>query len=835
MNHPDIHVAHIRVDTDGSGETVPHLLSEHLKSVATLAQEFACKVDMPSAGYLAGLAHDLGKYSAVFQRYILSANGCIPQEDPEYIDPVRNKGRIDHSTAGAQHIWNILAGNPKCVPMAQILALCVFSHHSGLQDCITPDGKDAFGQRIGKSRELTRLEECLEHCETPIREEMRQLLQPALMKEMLAALHRVHMRVASRLNEGATQADIDDNMNSRDFQQGLLIRFLLSCLLDADRINSAEFDDPVWKEQRARLPRSPWDRLLHRLETHLEELKPERAIDRLRRDVSEQCAGRAEDPKGLFTLTVPTGGGKTLASLRFAIRHARKHDMDRVVYVIPYTSIIDQNADVARRILEQDEEPGSIVLEHHSNILPAESTSDDAGCANQWEKLSENWEAPVVFTTMAQFLESLFGSGTRHARRMHNLANSVLIFDEIQTLPVRCMRMFCNAIDLLIHSCGASVVLCTATQPRLDNLPRPQLGSLQLSPEREIIADVPGLFAGLRRTEFFDHCDRPMSADETAGLALEELRIAGSCLVVCNTKSMAEKVYSLCTGKADAVFYYLSTNLCPAHRMERLSEMREKLEKGKPVLCVSTQLIECGVDISFGSVIRFAAGLDSILQAAGRCNRHGDQALGRVHVVKTGEQDEHLDKLADIREGRAIFLDTVRVGHADLLKASGNDLTRPEIVSAYFEHYFHRRGALMSYPQDDSRDTLLSMLGSNNRVTARTEFVSRQSFASAARDFRPIDSPATAVVVPHGKGKSIIAELCSTARLYRKKELLRLAQRYSVNVFPHAIRELTSRHALHEIQDSGILTLDEPFYCPETGVVTEAVNPFRASYFGQED
>lgn len=833
---PEVCVAHISGARDGV-EAKFQPLEEHLLRVARLAGEFAAKAGLPLAGYLAGLVHDLGKYSVKFQNYILSAYGLIAPDHPDYTDPKKYKGQIDHSTAGAQRLWRALAGRPRCKPWAQLLALCVFSHHSGLQDCITLEGKSAFDARINKADAETRIAECLERCDAVIRDEVGRLLQPPVMREMDAAIRALHARISRQLDEAATNTDAEDNKNSRDFQQGLLARFLLSCLLDADRIDSAEDEDQDWKAVRERMPRRPWNRLLPRLEAHLASLEPKHPIDALRQAVSDRCALRAQDAKGLFTLTVPTGGGKTLASLRFALRHAQKHNMDRIIYVIPYTSIIDQNAAVAREILEQGEEEGSIVLEHHSNLMPREEDSESEGAAKKWEKLAENWESPVIFTTMVQFLESLFGSGTGHARRMHNLAQSVLIFDEIQTLPVRCLHMFCNAIDFLINSCGATVVLCTATQPRLDSVPRPHLGSLRLTPDREIVENVPALFKDLKRTTFFDHCHRPMSVNEVADLALEELRLVGSCLVVCNTKAMAEKIYALCAGRADASLYYLSTNLCPAHRLEKLAAMRAELHAlsegagRKPVLCVSTQLIECGVDISFASVIRFAAGLDSILQAAGRCNRHGGPVSGRVHIVRAHDEDEHLNWLLDIKEGRAIFLDAVRIGLARELQASDNDFTHPDIISAYFEQYFNRQGPFMQYSlgKDYGHETLLNLLGSNKRVASREGFISMQSFASAARHFKAIDTEASAVIVPWGEGAAIIADLCSAEYFHRKKELLRKAQRYSVNIFSHVLQKLNSRNALHDIQGSGILALNEGFYCPETGVVTEPTGRLKTN------
>ena len=617
------YVAHVCRLKDASGFRV-QTLETHLHNVAELTGLFATKAGLPLAGHLIGLLHDFGKYSNEFQRYILSAAGCIKPDDPDYIDPIANKGKINHAFAGGQHLWRRLNGKSKVQPIAQMLALCIISHHSGLKDCFTPEGKEAFvGDYMERSEEKTHHDQCTMVCDHLISAEIDDLLSTPLAREVIDVLHTLRKRVMGKLPADASDQDKKHNENSRDFQQGLLARFLVSCLLDADRTDSAEFEDPELKRLREDVPRRPWGMLVPRLEAALAAKKPQHPIDFLRCDIAAHCARRALDDQGLFTLTVPTGGGKTLASLRFALLHAQKHQLDRVIYVIPYTSIIDQNADVARQILEQGETPGSMVLEHHSNFLP-DGDTDDEGAVKRWERLAENWDAPVVFTTMVQFLESLFGSGTRHARRMHNLARSVIVFDEVQTVPVRCLRLFCNAVEFLVGQCGASAMLCTATQPRLGNLPEPLLGSLDLGPEQEIMPDVSGLFRELRRTDFIDHCSKRLSAEAVAELAREELDGSGSCLVVCNTKKMAETLYALCPEGKGLRRYYLSTNLCPAHRMDRLEAMRADLDAGRPVLCVSTQLIECGVDISFRSVIRLAAGLDSILQAAGRCNRHAD-------------------------------------------------------------------------------------------------------------------------------------------------------------------------------------------------------------------
>jgi len=803
-------IGHIRKE---NGVNILQDLEEHLCAVSALAGEFAGKAGLPLSGRIMGLLHDLGKYSKTFQDYIKSAENLLDQDHDDYMDPKATKGKIDHSTAGAQHIWRYYRRKKEAAPYAQVLALGIASHHSGLIDCLNPKGENGFGVRMDKEDAKTHYDECLSVWDAEIAEEIRKLLTTGILNELHHCELGIFKRAEKLLPSTVSSEDRGDNENSREIKRGLVARFLLSCLLDADRINSAEFEDPSYKDLRARVPRRPWSRLISRLEEHLAGLESIYPIDILRRDISARCRERAADTQGLFTLTVPTGGGKTLASLRFALHHAQEHGLDRVIYVIPYTSIIDQNAKVAREILEKGEEPGTIVLEHHSNILPEAET---------WRNklLADNWEAPIVFTTMVQFLDSLFGSGTQKARRMHNLARSIIIFDEIQTLPLRCMHLFCNALNFLLEVCASSAILCTATQPCLADLPNPYRGSLALPKEREIMPDVAGLFADLKRVDFFNHYQRPMTVEEIASLALEELARTHSCLIVCNTKDWADKVFTECSRHWSGASYYLSTNLCPAHRLEKLEKMRLDLDPKttRPVLCVSTQLIECGVDVSFGSVIRLAAGLDSILQAAGRCNRHGGPILGRVHIVTV--EDENLKFLPDIKIGQEVYRRILRE-YDDFLNQAQQNLNQPEVISAYFQYYLHARKDIMAYkaPTHIRDDTLLNMLGKNIYVSGNMGGMLQQSFRSAAEMFQPIDSPTTAVLVPYQDGQHLIEELSSQAVLSKKRELLRAAQRYSVNLFPNIRKKLGN--ALHDIPQIGIMSLLEIYYSETFGVVTE--------------
>ncbi len=347
--------------------------------------------------------------------------------------------------------------------MAQFVALALASHHSGLIDCLKPDGANEFGRRIVKEDKDTHLAEARSKL-PDIEKHLDEILTRPVEKDFFQVVF-----------EKMTEAT--DSKDTRWFKRGLLARFLLSCLLDADRLNTADFESPGNETIRNYGQYVSWETLIERLEEKYAEyaqgtaeMPPGKALEvnQLRAQVAQACLEAAEKPKGIYQLTVPTGGGKTLASLRFALHHARAHKMDRIFYIVPYITIIDQNAKDVREALQDVDEEGKpldkIVLEHHSNFMP----SNDTRCRHSL--LAENWDAPIVFTTQVQFLEALFGSGTRDARRMHQLANSVIIFDEVQTVPIRITHMFTTALRFLTHDCGATAVLCTATQPPFDNL-----------------------------------------------------------------------------------------------------------------------------------------------------------------------------------------------------------------------------------------------------------------------------------------------------------------------------------------------------------------------------
>ena len=805
-------IAHVR-QTD----KCPQSVQTHLVETSELAKIFARKLNLEPVGELLGLMHDFGKYSCKFQKYIHDETGLFnPDLDDEESTP--NGSKVDHSTAGAQWVYRELRkfGAEQGIGelFGQMLGLCIASHHGeGLIDCLDGEGNPKWIKRFNKTDELTHLAECEQNADEVVQQKAHELAGENLIRSLLKAVKLI-------LSDSTTNDKI------KEFYLGCLTRFLFSCLIDADRINSSDFEREAQKEVRRLTEKPDWQMAIDQVEAKLAGFENRYPIDEIRRRISSDCLKRAVDSQGIYTLTVPTGGGKTLASLRYALHHAQKHNLDRIIYIIPYTSIIDQNAQAVREILGED-----WVLEHHSNLEPEKQSWQD-------KLLSENWDKPIVFTTMVQFLDAWFGGGTRGARHIHPMTNSVLIFDEIQTLPVKCVHLFCNVLNWLTKFGKSTAVLCTATQPLLgelglQNFPEDKRGAitarglLRLPENAEIMGkyqDLDKLFADLSRVEIrFNEKSGGWNVEEAGTFLLEQFQTTPSCLFIVNTKKWAQELYQYCQKQnvpLEALFH-LSTHQCAAHRKAIFDTIKARLENKEPVICISTQLIEAGVDISMACVIRALGGLDSIAQAAGRCNRHGEkEGKGQVWVLNLQEQD-FTRILPDIQAGKT---------HAERVfrDFAGQDILQPAAIERYFEYYFYQRSDEMSYSIKNSAtgslldwlsDNALNPYGEKNNKRSKLLPLLMQSFKSAGCAFQAIDAPTRAVIVPYGEGTELIAKLCGEWDPKEMHHTLQKAQRYSVNVFPNVWGKLQKENALHEtIEGSGIYYLKERHYNDEFGL-----------------
>lgn len=828
MNKEGIqNVAHIR-----RSDRKEQPLEEHLRGTAKLAEMFTSEIGLEETGELMGLLHDFGKASERFATYIRSESGIFEEDMPEYKKYTR--GEIDHSTAGAKFLEEKYNSNCREIVETlslQMIELCILSHHSGLINCLDGD-RDRLNERLLKTTEETAFEEAKQRIDIDLIEDVDRCANTGI-KSLSELLNSIQSDLNSYLR--------DDDPNSRRLGKsklhlriGLLERYLLSCLIDADHIDSNSFelrdDNTIDTAEH-----STWGTLQERCELFISKLDSDTPVDAIRKNVSNRCFVAASRQKGTYLLSVPTGGGKTLSSLRFALKHAKEHDMKRIFFIIPYTTIIDQNAKVIRDVLEMGYPQEEIVLEHHSSLDPLGNDASEDSQLGHWRLSSENWDAPIILTTMVQFMNSIFSSGAKNVKRMHNLANSIIIFDEIQTIPTKVVYLFNETVNFLSKYCRSTIVLCTATQPLLNSshLKHPIM-YLDESPEL-VGPAVDSLYEQLKRTEIT--LETPKCAVDlsyVSSLAITKIKEYESVLIIVNTKKSAKQIHDLIEKENpnDVGLFHLSTNMCPAHRMKVLESLKDNLREKKKSICVSTQLIEAGVDIDFNVVIRSIAGIDSIAQAAGRCNRNGKMRDGgKVFLV---DLDENIDKLTDIYYGKD---NAKKIIHR--YSENINDILTPAVMREFYEGYFFDREGAMSYKCRSGSDSLFSLLSSNENALMnyfhskksmpKTKML--QSFKDANDEFRVIEAGTVAIIVPYDeKAERIIADLCSDRPSEYPRRLLRQAQKYTINVFKKTFDDLLKDKAVTEITNNnglnGIYFLKEGNYDKKCGLSEQSETKF---------
>lgn len=756
-------IAHKR-KKDGAEQSI----EAHSRQVAQLCEGSMKRLGLPKLGYCVGILHDLGKDTKKWQRYI---------EDHNNDKPSAIKGEVHHAPTGAIFAYTRwFHGSFSERTTAQLLAMCIYGHHSGLMDAFSIDGASPLLEKLSRSKDELCYDEAVENFlrEVCTLEELDGLFRQAA--EELAGLQK-------RLNE---------------FTAGLLLRTLLGALVDADRWDSACFEydeDPL-----AEPPPPDWNAAATALERTLKSFPPVARLAALRAEIADACLAAASRAPGILTLTVPTGGGKTLASLRFSLRHASERQRRRIFYIIPFNTILEQNAEDIRQALDRTVS----ILEHHSNVAFEESAPPNE--LEDYKKLTERWQSDVVLTSMVQFLNAFYSGSNTDARRLCGLFDSVIIFDEVQALPKKCVRLFEKAVGFLKDFCGCTVVLCTATQPQL------------VLDTAEIIPDPPQLFAALRRTELIDETQIARSTERAAEDVLALLQQYGAVLMIVNTKRMARRMYAL-VRQSGIRCVHLSTDMYPEHRLRLIKEIKRRAG-GQPFFCISTALIEAGVNISFPCVVRSLAGLGSALQAAGRCNRDGELppgTLGKVYLWRLAE--ESLRGLPEIETAQGCTL--------GLLAARGAAAANtPESIAAYYALERDAFQSLLPYPAkaDGVPVTLLDILG-HNGLLPRTEakrLPLHGAYRTAERLFRVISSDTVPVLVSHGRGETLAAELAANPSMDQTMRLLREAQRYSLSLYTNVFWSLYSEGAIWTIEDAGVYVLRQEYYDDDTGLTREA-------------
>lgn len=519
---------------------------------------------------------------------------------------------------------------------------------------------------------------------------------------------------------------------------------------------------------------------------------------------------------------VPTGGGKTLSSLRYALEHAREFKKDRIVYIIPFTTIIDQNSKEIKDFLDRED----VVLEHHSNLIMDNDNED-------YKLLTERWDSPIILSTMVQFLNTFFNGGTQSVRRLHNLVNSIIIFDEIQAIPIKCINMFNYAINFLSKVCNTTVILCTATQPLLSKTEMPVF----IEKNADIIPNADEKFRYFTRTKVIPRIRAGgYSIQDLKDFSLCLMEKVNSTLIILNTKNAAKELFkainndnSMLPEEKKSIVFHLSTNMCPAHRIESLNKIREVLGK-KKVICVSTQLIEAGVNISFECVVRSLAGLDSIAQAAGRCNRHAESNCGNVFVINMDTSSENVSRLLEIKAGQD---KTLRIfeEYNQNPEAFDCDLLSPKAIAKYFEYYFNELKLEMNYtlPKPYADKTMFDLLSENKQVVqdyidrkqVKPDLMLYNSFKTAGDYFRVIDQNTVGVIVPYEKGEELITKINGKCNLKDLKKYLKEAQQYSVNLYDQEYRILNHSGAFVQVNNGGVIALRKEFYDKNVGITAE--------------
>lgn len=709
---------------------------DHATQVANLAGKFASEFGDVEQAKILGLLHDIGKCSPAGQLRM----HALTNE------------RVEHASAGAELLGNSRNNNP----YGYLLSYCIAGHHTGLPD----GGVDT--DTVDRPTLCAKLK----------RQQLRNR-DYAPFEEVIGP--------TSNLVEKFSLNYSKKNMH---FAHVFRTRMLFSCLVDADFLDTESFMNNA--EIRGSIC-DPLPLLYERLLAKLSSFgTPDNLVAKKRNQVQADCLRAAEAPRGIYTLTVPTGGGKTLSSLAFALKHALQNNLRRVIYVIPYTSIIDQTAAIFRDVLGEQN-----VLEHHHNVnyeSAEERETDPRALA------TENWDAPIIVTTNVQFFESLFANRTSRCRKLHNIANSVIIFDEAQMLPQELLIPCVQAIDELVRNHRCTAVLCSATQPALQKF------FDNASDIHEICSDHEALYQALRRVRF----ENAGQLDNDA--LIQKLQQQSQVLCIVNTKLQAQTLFAGLSGEGN---YHLSTFMTPAHRKRILQKIRERLDpkRNDNHVCrvISTSLIEAGVDVDFPTVYREEAGLDSAIQAAGRCNREGRRDADASVVYLFSPEERYQNKRPPSLK--------LPIEVARIVMQQFTDISAPDAIFAYFSRLFSFRG--------DSLDQKGILQQLNQGVASGLSI----PFAKVAQEFRVIESPTRTVLIPNDsqdedpqRAEEVYGLIAALRAGVRSKSVLRKAGLHAVSVYPDQFELLLGAGALEILDEELAVLRDEALYSNKTGL-----------------
>lgn len=770
-------IAHVSEDGLGREETV----SEHTAKTEYLCQKKGSRCGIASIMSLCAVVHDMGKNKKTFDDYIHADTNSQK----------KLRGSIAHASTGAKYIYDKYhtSTNRKKI-LAELIAYAVAAHH-GIFDCVKIDETDEF------MRKLTDPQDYEEACRNADEDYLKEYAIDQLFTDALSEFDKIYSQMGSlgKKLQAGQNSDNTSRLAGWDrkqvyqyisFMLSALQRLMLSVLIDADWEATSDFMADI--DSRTKQPvfdrKEIFVKAGENFASYMAKIQKERVERELsgkekeildaRNILQKECMAFSGYPAGIYCLPIPTGGGKTLSSLAYALEFCKKYpETERIIYVSPYISITEQNAEVFREAVGND----AWIVEHHSAVIRDESNSEDYR-TQKASGFDLNWEEPFICTTFVQFMNTLFSDKKQSIRRMHQLVHAVVIIDEVQSMPIKCIHTFNYMVNFLNLVCHTNIILCTATQPALKETKCP----IHYSEPKHMIQNAQKWFHAFERVNI------QMLGKYTYESLLDELVVQvekfHSILVVLNTKHAVKTLYHMLQAKG-VYAEYLTTNLCAQHRSDKIHSLKEKLQdKKEPVIVVSTNLIEAGVDISFACVYRSMAGLDSIAQTAGRCNRNGEADWGTVRLIEL--DDEHAGNMRELLKSQRITKEILYIYEH---QNSRDSLLLPDWMDRYYEKLYKSSSDQMNFPVKKLNTNLLELLSVGFPLLNKKNLLN-PAYQTAGKMYRVIQEDSLGIIVPYQEGKNLIEKLQEADDFREIKQYIRQAQRYTVNVRENQLKDL---------------------------------------------
>lgn len=774
-------IAHISEDGLKREEST----AEHTDKTKHLCDKKGKRCEISQIMVLCAILHDLGKNKQIFEDYLRADENTRK----------KMRGTIAHASTGAKYIYDKYhnAKDDSTQILAELISYAVAAHH-GMFDMIDIEKADVFAQKLIK----------VDDYEEAYNNAKRDYLNEAELDELFCNALEEFKEIRAKIENASKNRYRTKEMQDRIQMMGAeeknkilmniraqqffflscLQRLILSILVDADWEATSDFMVGIdtFNKTEETNPQEVFKRAKQNFEFYMQEKQSavkkliadgemtdkEKQIFDARNELQEQCKRFAKNSAGIYCLPIPTGGGKTLSSLAYALEYCKEHPQtERVIYISPYISITEQNAEVFRQAIGNDD----WILEHHSSVVRNEEQEDEDYRTSLTAKLDINWNEPFICTTFVQFMNVLFSDKNQSLRLMHRLINAVVIIDEVQSMPLKCVNTFNDMINFLTTVCNTDIVLCTATQPTLDQTECP----IQYSEPKYMIENIKQWFEKFERVSVqIPQKSKKYTFESLKNEIVEQTQCFNSILVVLNTKSAVRKLYDLLKNQ-DIDVEYLTTNLCAEHRSDKITRIKENNDH---LVVVSTNLIEAGVDISFECVYRSMTGLDSLAQSAGRCNRNGELPAGVVHLIELeGENIGNMEELIQRSDAAR------RTLYGYTKDNSNEDILMPEWMDEYYR-LLYQKGELkdkMNFPIKESSNNIYELL-SFGYSRINKNHIMNQAYKTAGKEYRVIDDNSFGVIVPYKKGAEIIEAIQTASDFKEIKKQIRMAQRFTVNV-----------------------------------------------------